>query len=369
MAAPLQRYIGLMSGTSMDGIDAAILEVSPKGFKLGQHYSHNIPPALHQQLLALCAPGDNEIIRMGQADYLLGMEFATAVKKLLNISGLKPADITAIGSHGQTIRHHPQGPSPFSLQIGNPNLITQHTGICTVADFRSRDIAAGGQGAPLAPAFHQAAFASPDTNRVIVNIGGMANITPLIKGQATQGFDTGPGNVLLDYWIAKNIGERYDRNGDWAASGQVLTDLLSQMQQDPYFALPAPKSTGREYFNSYWLEQQLDQRSDKPADVQATLLQLTANTIAQAIQALGYPINEVYIGGGGAHNLALMQALKLALTPYSVHSTGALGIAPDWVEAAAFAWLAQQTLNSRSGNIPAATGANSACILGAIYPV
>ncbi|WP_339673592.1 anhydro-N-acetylmuramic acid kinase [Dasania marina] len=368
MASPAQRYIGLMSGTSMDGIDAAILEITPHSYTLTHHYCHSIPANLRTQLLALCQPGDNEIMRMGQADYQLGLEFAAAVRQLLNISDLRPEDIQAIGSHGQTIRHHPEGNTPFSLQIGNPNIISHHTGICTVADFRSRDIAAGGQGAPLAPAFHQAAFAHSDKNRIIINIGGMANITPLIKGLATQGFDTGPGNVLMDYWIGKQLGEPYDRNGEWASRGLVIPELLAQLLQDPYFALPAPKSTGREHFNSHWLEQRLIGYDEQPADVQATLLQLTASSIAQAILALDIAIDEIFIGGGGAHNQALLKALQTALPHCPVADTSALGIAPDWVEAAAFAWLAQQTLNGLNGNIPAATGASAACILGAIHP-
>ena len=362
------RYIGLMSGTSMDGIDAALLEITPTSYQLKETLSHHISNELQQEVAALCQLGDNEIERMGSADHLLGHEFALATNKLLNLAELKPKDIQAIGSHGQTIRHQPLTKSPFTLQIGDPNIISQQTGICTVADFRRRDMASGGQGAPLAPAFHQASFGSSTSNRAVINIGGMANITFLRKGVAELGFDTGPGNVLMDYWIKKHHNKPFDHNGEWASKGTILPSLLEQLLAEPYLALPAPKSTGRELFNGPWLEQQLQHSSHKAADIQTTLLTFTVLSIANEVKRIPHVIDEVFICGGGAYNEQLMQALQTELPKASVASTDKLGIAAEWVEAAAFAWLAHQTLSGLNGNIPAVTGAQSGCILGAIYP-
>lgn len=368
MSAEAKHYIGLMSGTSIDGIDAALIAIENGIIKIIETYNHDIPSALHSQLTALCQPGPNEIERLGKADFLLGEQFALASNLLLQHSKLNATDIVAIGSHGQTIRHRPTGDTPFTLQIGNPALICQQTGITTVADFRRRDMACGGQGAPLAPAFHQAAFGAVDKNRVIVNIGGIANITPLIAGKAQQGFDTGPGNGLMDYWVNDQRAKRYDDNGAWAASGQPIKELLAALLRDPYFSYAAPKSTGREYFNSNWLAQFIKDEYNQAEDIQATLLELTAKTISDEILKLHAPINEVYICGGGAYNRHLMDRLQKLLTNIPISDTHQLGIAPEWVEAAAFAWLAHQTLSGLPGNIPAATGAAQACILGAIYP-
>ena len=360
-----ELYIGLMSGTSADGIDAVLLEISSSGMELKGHIERPHPQPLRREILALCQPGDNEIERSGQMDCQLGNAFSKAVNQLLQQQQLAPADITAIGSHGQTIRHHPPGSlaHPFTLQIGDPNIIAEQTGITTVGDFRRRDIAAGGQGAPLVPAFHRAAFGSSKP-RVIVNIGGMANITHL-QADNTQGFDTGPGNVLLDGWVERHQGVRFDNCGEWAASGQVNNTLLDRLLQHDYLKRTPPKSTGRETFHLHWLDQQLQDLTElDPADVQATLLEFTAATISQAINQRD--CEAIFICGGGACNTQLMTRLQ-ALNHAPVASTQALGINPQQVEAAAFAWLAHQTLKQRSGNCPEATGAKREVILGGIY--
>lgn len=358
-----QYFIGLMSGTSMDGIDAALVAITQQHCKLIDMLDYQLPDHLRQQIVDLCLPSDNEIDRLGQVDKLLGEQFAAAAQQLIKRNDVT---VTAIGSHGQTIRHRPDLQQAFTLQIGDANIIAERCKITTVADFRRRDMAAGGQGAPLAPAFHQFAFASTSHNRAIVNIGGMANITPLIKGKARQGFDSGPGNVLMDGWIEQKLGQAFDKNGEWAASGTVDKVLLERLLCHPYLTLSPPKSTGREVFNNNWLNTQLN--NEAAADVQATLLEFTARTIATEIAQLNQSIDEVYICGGGAYNPILMKRLTKLLAPRAVASTSELGIAPEWVEAAAFAWLGQQTLNNLSGNIPTATGASRACILGAIYP-
>lgn len=362
-----ELYIGLMSGTSLDSIDAALIDFSHQQCQLLETLEHPIPAALREQLIGLCQPGDNEIDRMGPADKALGQQFALAVQALLAKSGKSGTDITAIGSHGQTIRHRPDHESGFTLQIGDANLICHQTGIDTVADFRRRDMAAHGQGAPLAPAFHQAVFASPHHPRAIINIGGMANISYLDGQSDTLGFDTGPGNILMDSWVQKTHRQPFDQDGAWAASGKVAPDLLAQLLDHPYLAKPLPKSTGREEFSLMWLEQVLGGRTIGAADVQATLLEFTAHTISTDLNRLPKAINEVFICGGGACNARLMQRLTELLHPRLVASTTSLGIPPQWVEAAAFAWLARQTLARKPGNIPSVTGADQAVILGAIY--
>lgn len=366
-----ELFIGLMSGTSLDGIDAVLVEFSDQPPNLIAAKTFAIDPSLRGELLALCQPGDNEIERLGRVDRELGLAFATAAHQLLQTTDVDAAQVAAIGSHGQTIRHRPHpdanGAPAFTLQIGDANSIAQQTRITTVADFRRRDIAAGGQGAPLVPAFHRAVFAGR-TGRVIVNIGGMANITALPVDGPTLGFDTGPGNVLLDSWIRRHLGMDFDRDGQWAGSGIVQIDLLSAFLADPFFAAPPPKSTGREHFNLAWLEQHLALLPAlAPADVQATLAELTACSIAAAIGKLPCAANEVFICGGGAYNCDLMLRLGRLLHPRTLSHTGQLGIAPEWVEAAAFAWLARETLAGRPGNDPTVTGASEPCILGAIY--
>jgi anhydro-N-acetylmuramic acid kinase len=365
-----------MSGTSLDGIDAALLDLSAAP-KLLAARTYPLSEQLRAELIALCLPGNNEIERMGIADRRLGIELGEAVKKLLRDNTISPGAVRAIGSHGQTIRHRPPLPAsennfPFTLQIGDPNTIAEITGITTVADFRRRDIAANGQGAPLVPAFHRAVFGQNQHGmtqaRAIVNIGGIANITGIDAGGDVIGFDTGPGNTLLDQWIHRHAGAHYDRGGAWGASGSVIPALLDSFLRDPYFALPAPKSTGREYFHRDWLNRHLRGQNFAPADVQATLLELTARTISAGIVGLPFEIDAVFVCGGGAYNHHLMTRLEALLHPRLFASTTQLGIAPEWVEAAAFAWLAQQTMNNRPGNLPAVTGANGYRILGAIYP-
>lgn len=354
-------YIGLMSGTSADGIDAVLADFSQaKPRMLTSHYTP-YTPALRQQILDLCKPGENEIHRLGELDILLAKSFAEAVSALLTKANISPDQVTAIGSHGQTIRHSPS--NAFTLQIGDPNTIAVLTGINTIADFRRKDVALGGQGAPLVPAFHQHVFADANINRAIVNIGGIANVTLLPN---ILGFDTGPGNALMDEWILKHLHKTHDEAGAWAATGKINTALLNAMLKDEYFQLAPPKSTGREHFNQVWLNKLLIS-AIAPEDVQATLAELTASTIVQAVQNF-FDKGELYICGGGAHNQFLLNRLTFLAAPnFSVKTTETLGVHPDWVEAFAFAWLAYQTNNKLTGNVPSVTGAEKAAILGGVY--
>lgn len=356
-------YIGLMSGTSLDAVDAILMDFT-QGIHVLRTLNIPLPDVLYNEILALNSPQENELSRSLVLGKKLARLFSASVIELLNNAGLNADEITAIGSHGQTLRHSPDGESGYSLQIGDPSTIAELTGITVVADFRNRDIAAGGQGAPLVPAFHKAAFISPEENRAIINIGGMANVTLLYSNGNTEGFDTGPGNVLMNHWTKHHLGKDYDHNGRWAQTGKVDIPLLNEMLKEPYFHLPAPKSTGRELFGPHWLTQ-FNPGSFLPADIQATLLELTAITI---IDTLPKKIHTLFICGGGAYNLYLMQRLR-ELTGKPVNSTASLGIAPEWVEAAAFAWLAKQTMNHLPGNLPDATGASGLRVLGGIYPV
>lgn len=369
-----ELYIGLMSGTSADSIDAALANFGNDRCQLLATHSTDISD-LKSEIHALAQPGENEIQRLGQLDRELGIRFAEAINQLLAKHQLSSADVIAIGSHGQTIRHQPPSPTDrhsFSLQIGDPNTIAQHTGITTVADFRRRDIALGGHGAPLVPAFHQAVFHQPGTTRAIVNIGGIANIT-LLHGDTNEpllGYDTGPGNGLMDSWISRHLNRPFDSNGDWSRQGKVITPLLQQLLRTPFLSHPAPKSTGRELFNINWLDEHLRQLNTPyaAADVQATLLTFSAETISNAVKSHSPAASEIYLCGGGAHNSLLVEQIARLLSPAKVGTTDELGIAPDWVEAVAFAWLARQTLAGKSGNNPAVTGATKASVLGAIYP-
>lgn len=364
-------YIGLMSGTSADGIDAAIVDFSqPQPSIVATHYTAYLP-CLREKILGLCQPGDNEISRLGELDTLLGKAFAEAVNCLLKNASIPAHAIKAIGSHGQTIRHSTHELNRFSLQIADPNTIAAETGITTIADFRRKDIAYGGQGAPLVPGFHQHIFASDSINRAIVNIGGIANVTLLKKNQTHPivGFDLGPGNVLIDAWINLHLQKNQDFNGEWSSQGTVNSLLLNQLQKDSFFALPPPKSTGREHFNLAWLHDHLKQLDVElsSVDVQATLVELTAHSIIQPIHE-HLPAGEILICGGGVHNAHLMSSLQeLAQPNFSVSSTQKYGLDPDWIEAMAFAWLARQTLNKQIGNLPSVTGAKQAAILGGIY--
>jgi len=368
-----ELYIGLMSGTSADGADAVLMDFSTAQGQLVGTASLSWDKSTRSAIHYLALGGSDEIDRMGALDHQLGQAFADLVLKLLDQHQLNPEEIRAIGSHGQTLRHRPAGTTahPFSLQIGDPNLIAQSTGITTVADFRRRDMAAGGQGAPMVPAFHQAQFPSSGVARAIVNIGGIANLTWLPPGTGpVLGFDTGPGNVLMDAWIGRIKGETFDRDGAWAASGKASEELLQRLKAQPYFHQSPPKSTGPELFNLNWLDTELSQLTSvlQPEQVQATLLELTAWSIAESIGRLSKTDQpEVYLCGGGALNQQLRHRLEAQLPQCEIGDTGRLGIDPEWVEAAAFAWLARQTLNRQAGNLPSVTGAQSPVILGAVY--
>ncbi|GAA4650919.1 anhydro-N-acetylmuramic acid kinase [Kistimonas scapharcae] len=362
-------YIGLMSGTSMDAMDAVLVDLG-SAFPLQKHQvSIPLPETLRKSLFALCQDGPNEIIRMAKADIQVAEISAQAVSILLKEASIPASDIQAIGSHGQTIRHLPQVGN--TLQIGSPSHIAELTGILTVADFRRRDMAAGGQGAPLVPAFHEAVFRHPEKNRVILNIGGIANISilPTAKHIPVSGFDTGPGNALMDYWNQKHQGTRYDLNGSWASCGTVDHALLHDCLSDAYFSRQPPKSTGREHFNAEWFNRFLNKHDSlTPADIQATLMELTAKSIAADIQRYAVDCQELFVCGGGAYNSALLERIAFHLPDISVSSTRSLGLAAEWVEAVAFAWLARQTIHGLPGNLPSVTNAKGQRILGGIYP-
>jgi anhydro-N-acetylmuramic acid kinase len=359
-------YVGLMSGTSADSIDAVVAHIEGDSIDLVATLGTPFDNELRSEIFALTRSGDRELARMGLLDGQLGELFAQAALNVIRKAGLSPSQIAAIGSHGQTLRHAPNAAYPYTLQIGDPSRIAERTGITTVADFRRRDMAAGGQGAPLVPAFHAAAFAKPHTSTAVVNIGGIANVSLIDAAGQVSGFDTGPGNTLMDHWIGMCWGDRFDRDGAWAATGQVDEALLAQMLADPYFAKPAPKSTGVDYFNAQWLDQFIHEKRQPEQFIQRTLLELTARTIADAL--VDQQPETIAICGGGASNVALMQRLGTLLKPSHVTTTEALGIHPDWVEATAFAWLAKRTLASQPGNEPRVTGAKGYRVLGAVYP-
>ena len=371
-AASKRIFIGLMSGTSLDGIDAVAVSFQNALPTLLGAVTTRFPADIQQSLQGLCIPGDNEIERMGEMDIVLAHEFARAVKDLLSQSGLTTKDITAIGNHGQTVRHRPNQKFPFTLQIGDPSVLAELTGIVTVADFRRADMAAGGQGAPLVPAYHAHLFQDEEIDRVIVNIGGIANLTwlpALCKSDKLLGYDTGPGNILMNLWIQEQLNRAYDDRGQLAASGNINAPLLQACITDPFFQLSPPKSTGREYFNLDWLKRKLDVLGStlSSSDVQATLCELSARTIADSIKKSAPTVNEIYICGGGVHNTHLVDRIKELIPDVLIDSTEALGTNPDYVEAITFAWLAQQTLVRRPGNLPEVTGAARGKILGGIY--
>ncbi|SQD80211.1 anhydro-N-acetylmuramic acid kinase [Moritella yayanosii] len=390
MRTKRELYIGLMSGTSIDGIDAALVAFEDGKCQLLARHLQPMPATLTAQLHQLCRPNDNEISALAIIEQPLAQAFALACQQLLAKTPYTASDVTAIGSHGQTIRHHPE--HGFTLQIGDANILAALTNIDTIADFRRKDMALGGQGAPLVPAFHQAVFQHPTITRAIINIGGLANITYLPSLQQTKpiiGYDTGPGNTLLDAWFsAKNSSDRYyDVDGQWASSGRIIEPLLTSLLQHEYFALNPPKSTGRELFNLAWLGSYLTigAREYTDADIQRTLTRFTAvsitNEVTKLIQNCGINksrgVNnsgdmnistEVYICGGGAANPLLMADLAQLLPDCPVMTTAEIGIDPDWVEAMAFAWLAKQHVHKQPGNLPAVTGASRLAILGAFYP-
>lgn len=362
-------YIGLMSGTSLDSIDAVLVRFTPS-FELCAQFSHPIPGALRQQMMDLTQPGPDEIERLGRVDIALADTLAEATLALLHKAGVPAQSIRAIGSHGQTIRHRPH--ARFSLQIGDPNTLAERTGITTVADFRRRDLAAGGQGAPLVPAFHQAMFQTCSGDRIIANLGGMANITllPASPEAPVIGYDTGPANVLMDGWIEYSNGESYDCGGAWAASGCVDDELLRILLAHPFFQAKPPKSTGREDFHLDWIREILSRlpHSPAPENVQATLLELTSVSLSDAIKSHTPMKPDIYLCGGGSHNRQLMARIQHHLPDYQVETTATLGLDVDWVEAAAFAWFAMRTLHQQTSSLPDVTGAQSARILGTICP-
>lgn len=364
-----EYFIGLMSGTSMDALDAVLVDLEGGTPCLVASHSQPLPEELRQQLLSLATTAENELERAAQADISLGRFSARTVQQLLSQTGIDAGNIRAIGSHGQTIRHAPDATPPYTVQIGDGNTIAQLTGITTVADFRRRDMVAGGQGAPLVPAFHSALFRDPQLTRVILNIGGIANITilPSEPSLPVTGFDTGPGNVLMDSWCAEQKGVAFDAEGRWASSGAVNEALLERLLADPYFGRQPPKSTGREYFNLQWLRPKLPETL-APEDIQATLCELTARSIAEAVKRFSPDASELIVCGGGAYNTHLMQRLAATLPQLAVSDSTVSSVEPRWMEAMAFAWLARQTLRQLPGNLPAVTGARESVILGSIYP-
>lgn len=366
-----QLYVGLISGTSMDGVDAALVDITASRCKLLATRDHPYPEDLRDALMhASRNPEDCTVDTIGHLDQWVGEVFRDATLSLLHAHGTAPDAVTAIGSHGQTVRHQPRAERPFTLQLGDPNVIAAGTGILTIADFRRRDIALGGEGAPLAPAFHQWLLADAQDDQVVLNIGGFSNITVLpADAGAVSGFDTGPGNSLLDLWCAQHRNKPYDENGAWAASGNCNDALLKLMLADPYFAAAPPKSTGFEYFNREWLERHLQVSGQvAPEDVQATLTELTALSIAAAIAEHAPGTRDVFVCGGGAHNSHLLARLAAAMSDRTVRDPGELGISADWVEAVAFAWLAARHVAGLPGNLPSVTGASSAAVLGASFP-
>ena len=361
-----ELYIGIMSGTSMDGADAVLADFSATFPRQIAAAGKAIPSALKDTLIALNQPGDNEIDRSQQAAIELVKLYADAVRETLRTANLTAKSIAAIGCHGLTVRHRPD--LGYTVQLNAPALLAELTGIAVVADFRSRDIAAGGQGAPLVPAFHAAVFRSATQHRVVVNIGGIANLTNLPTSGAVTGYDTGPGNILMDGWIARHLHRAYDQDGAWARTGHRQDALLARLLAHPYFARKAPKSTGRDDFHLAWLDQQLSGSQYPPEDVQATLLEFTARTIADGIKRLGDGEKEVFLCGGGAKNYLLAIRLKQLLPQDRLALTDELSIATQSVEPLAFAWLARQTMLGLPGNLPDVTAARHPAILGAIYP-
>jgi anhydro-N-acetylmuramic acid kinase len=359
-------YIGIMSGTSLDGLDFALVEQTDRTALLGTHYEA-MPDQLKQDLLALCSSGPDELARAAMAEQAWAELASLGIEKLLHSLDIDRSDVRAIGSHGQTVRHEPQ--RRFTIQIGHPSLIAERTQINVVSDFRRRDMAAGGQGAPLVPAFHEAMFGDVNRPRAVLNVGGFSNLSLIHPGRTVSGFDCGPGNVLLDAWIHRHKGHSYDRNGEWAATGEVNNRLLDALLSDSFFTKQGPKSTGRELFNLAWLDHQLKHGAELSAsDVQATLLELTAKSICEALMSAQPDTQDLLVCGGGAHNTTLMARLQALLPGCRVVSTADFGVEPDWIEAMAFAWLAHCCIEGIPANRPSVTGATGLRVLGAIYP-
>lgn len=365
-----ELFVGLISGTSRDGVDAVLADFESGPPDLLHAVCVPYPPPLRNELDALMAAGrpgadDPACARLHNQ---FGHFFAGVAKDLVQASGLESRDIRAIGSHGQTVWHAPDDDPPVSLQLGDGHVIANVTRIATVTNFRAADLASGGQGAPLAPLLHRELFASDSEPRAVLNLGGIANLTLLAPGEPVTGFDTGPANCLMDLWIARHLGEAYDENGDWAASGEILPELLDRLLDEPYFATPAPKSTGLELFNAGWMDGKLaaaDAENANPADVQATLSELTVRTVADALTDAG-PVGELLVCGGGVHNDHVMKGLTQRLDGVPVRSTAERGAHPDWIEASLFAWLARERLAERPQDTRAITGAREPVLLGDI---
>ena len=359
-------YLGVMSGTSLDGLDIALIEQS-SGTRLLAHQYLPMPADLRLELLSLCSSGEDELARAAIAEQQWVCLAAEGIRQLLDQQQLAASEVRAIGSHGQTVRHEPN--RGFTIQIGNPALLAELTGITVVSDFRRRDVAAGGQGAPLVPAFHEALFASSKMKRAILNVGGFSNLTLLDPDRPVIGFDCGPGNVLLDAWILARRGKAFDSGGAWAASGNLDVTLLKHLLDEPYFTLSGPKSTGRELFNLAWLQAKLAVHPElSDTDVQRTLLELTAFSITDALNTHQPATRELLVCGGGAHNQALLERLTNLLPGVEVCISDQRGVPADWMEAMAFAWLAHCCLEQLPGNRPSVTGARGLRVLGAIYP-
>lgn len=360
-----ELYVGLMSGTSLDGVDAALVDFAAPPGRLVASLFLPYPDDLRAEVLALNASGPDELERAALVSNRLAELYTQAATELLKSAGVRREAVAAIGCHGQTVRHRPD--RGFTIQLGNGARLAELSGLLVVADFRSRDVAAGGEGAPLVPAYHAAYFAAPGVHRVIANIGGIANVTDLNPGSPVRGFDTGPGNVLIDAWAARHLGVPCDDGGRWAASGRVVDTLLAAMLAAPFFDLAPPKSTGRDDFNAAWLDR-FELVGHPPENVQATLTALTASAIARAVERFCGGADELLVCGGGAHNGHLMRELAARLPATRVGTVQTVGVDPDWVEAMAFAWLARQALRGETGSLPEVTGARGARVLGAIYP-
>lgn len=368
----MEYYIGIISGTSMDAVDAVLVNYSTVPGQIIEIYSEPMPDDLRSDLLQLVSSQPFTFPALGKLEVQVGRLFAQTAEKLIQKSKVKKENIIAIGSHGQTAWHQPDGENPFTIQIGDPNIIAEETGITTVADFRRRDIAAGGQGAPLVPVFHEALFRTDKEDRVILNLGGIANISVLSKhlSRPILGFDTGPANSLSDLWIQRHFNKSFDENGDWAASGRVNEKLLKTMLTDEYFDSKLPKSTGREYFNLTWIDKFVNEGKEsslKLEDVQATLVELTAITVSKGIQQSGVTSGSLYVCGGGEKNHHLMKRIQHHVTEFEVLSTSELGMPAEWMEALAFAWFARSAINQQPINLTRVTGARRPVILGGIY--
>ncbi|USD64829.1 anhydro-N-acetylmuramic acid kinase [Vibrio sp. SCSIO 43136] len=372
-----ERYIGIMSGTSLDGIDCALVEISKEAEmkhdvpQLLGHISVEIPTPIKQRLLSLSLNQNTTIQQVGELDHLLGKLYADAVNRLLEKYQLESCDIRAIGNHGQTVFHQPQGATPFTTQLGDANLIVALTGITTVADFRRLDMAFGGQGAPLVPAFHQQLFGSADSSVVVLNIGGISNISVIPprtqESKKVVGYDTGPGNMLLDAWVQSRLGQQYDQDAKLARQGQIHTKLLEQLLQEDYFSAAYPKSTGREHFNLDWLESKLTTPISNH-DMLATLVELTAITVSQAIMNhQSGPAPRLLLCGGGSRNPLLVERITAQLEDWHVTTTDEFGISSEFMEAMAFAWLAYRKIHNLPSNLPDVTGASRPVSLGVIY--